>query len=519
MAETTKPLTKEDLINELGVSGTTIINGFIEEDYRSDLQGREGCTTYEQMRKSDAQVFATLLACELPIRSTEWSIEPGTNAAGEIDDKCKEIADFVEYNLFEALENTFDDLLREILTMLPFGFSVFEKVYGLDQNGQIILKKLGYRKQATIYKWQTDKGEPGIVQLVPSNTDDATEMSQKNNNISIPMQKLLIFSFRKEGKNYEGASILRSAYKHWYIKDKLYKFDAVRHERQSVGIPIIYMPKNASDTDKSEAQRIVRNVRSTEQTGIVMPGPKDEGWLFEFADSRANAGTDLFESIKHHNREISKNVLAQFLELGDTQSGSRALGESQSDLFLLSLGAIAKQIRDTINKHLIQELVDLNFDIGDYSYPELEFQKLGEVDYNTLVNNLVALTGGGLLQTDEGLEDYIRESLGLPEKQVTAGEDTTTPPSDNTKTLEDQIKKLQDELQTKDQVTAQDKQKMQDQIKKGFSELQASILEKQSHVCGDGCSHGDEGLFNDAYFQELSNLIDRKFIIEEGSNT
>lgn len=418
MAETLKPLSKEDLINELGVSGTTIINGFIEEDYRSDLQGREGCTTYEQMRKSDAQVFATLLACELPIRSTKWFIQPGTNAEGEIDDTCKEIADFVQYNLFEALENTFDDLLREILTMLPFGFSVFEKIYGLDQNGQVVLKKLGYRKQSTIYKWQTDSGHPGIVQLVPGNTDDATEASEKNSNISIPIEKLVIFSFRKEGKNYEGASILRSAYKHWYIKDKLYKFDAVRHERQSVGIPIIYLPKSASAADKLEAQRIVRNVRSTEQTGIVMPGPKDDGWLFEFADTKGSSGTDLFESIKHHNREISKNVLAQFLELGDTASGSRALSESQGDLFLLSLGAIAKQIADTFNKDLIQELVNLNYDVGESSYPLLKFEKLGAVDYTALVGNIVSLTSGGLLETDEELEDYIRESLGLPAKAI-----------------------------------------------------------------------------------------------------
>ena len=514
MTDRIKPLMKENLINELGVSGTTIINGFIEEDYRSDLQGREGCLTYEQMRKSDAQVFAILLACELPIRSTKWFIEAGVNSSGKIDNKSQEVADFIKYNLFEALENTFDDLLREILTMLPFGYSVFEKVYGLDQNSQVILKKLGYRKQSTIYKWQTDDRQPGLVQLVPGNTDDATESSKKNANISIPMQKLLLFSFRKEGKNYEWASILRSAYKHWYIKDKLYKFDAIRHERQSVGIPIIYLPKNSTPEDKLEAQRIVRNIRSTEQTGIVMPGPKDEGWLFEFADSRANSGTDLFESIKHHNREISKNVLAQFLELGDTQSGSRALGESQWDLFLLSLEAIAKQIADTINKHLIQEMVDLNYDIWEYSYPQLKFEKLWSVDYAVLTTNLVALTGAGLLEKDDNLEDYIRESFGLPAKQNDGSENdtkdseisTTSDNQDQIKSLEDQLLKLQSDLQNKDQT---DKNKLQNQIKKWFSELQENILEKHS------CNHWEEDqIFNKEYFNELSSIIDRKFIID-----
>jgi len=89
--------------------------------------------------------------------------------------------------------------------------------------------------------------------------------------VSIPAEKLLIFSYRREGDNYAGISVLRSAYKHWYIKDKLYKFDAVRHERQSVGIPVITLPDGASDTDRTEALTIVTNIRSTEQTGIVLP--------------------------------------------------------------------------------------------------------------------------------------------------------------------------------------------------------------------------------------------------------
>lgn len=91
------------------------------------------------------------------------------------------------------------------------------------------------------------------------------------NVVSIPASKLLVFTFRREGDNYEGTSVLRSAYKHWYFKDSMYKFDSVRHERQSVGIPVIYLPDNATDADKIEAKSIVQNIRANEQTGIVMP--------------------------------------------------------------------------------------------------------------------------------------------------------------------------------------------------------------------------------------------------------
>lgn len=51
--------------------------------------------------------------------------------------------------------------------------------------------------------------------------------------VSIPREKLVIFSFRKEGDNYEGRSVLRSCYKSWYLKDSLYKFEAVKFEKLS----------------------------------------------------------------------------------------------------------------------------------------------------------------------------------------------------------------------------------------------------------------------------------------------
>lgn len=76
------------------------------------------------MRRSDAQVHACLLALELPIRSTMWYIEPGStiNAEGEaeVTDSDREIKEFLEKALFEQMETTFDDLLRQILSMCTF---------------------------------------------------------------------------------------------------------------------------------------------------------------------------------------------------------------------------------------------------------------------------------------------------------------------------------------------------------------------------------------------------------------
>jgi len=62
---------------EFGASGTKIFGGQIYEEYNPKLAGSKGLQVFDEMRKSDAQVQATLLAMELPIRSTKWAVMPG----------------------------------------------------------------------------------------------------------------------------------------------------------------------------------------------------------------------------------------------------------------------------------------------------------------------------------------------------------------------------------------------------------------------------------------------------------
>ena len=413
--ETAKPskrLTLQDLMRMQGASGTYIVNGFLEGDYNPDLSGINGVNTFDQMRRSDAQVRATLDAMELPIRSTDWYVEAGTNEEGETDELCDEIRDFAEEALFRKMEQTWDDHLREVLTFLPFGFCVKEKVYVSDGE-RIWIQKLAFRKPQTIYKWEQLDGTAGVTQILPTPVqgEDGKRVSQ----VSIPATKLLLFTFRKEGDNYAGVSVLRPAYRHWYTKDLLYKFDAIKHERQSVGVPFLKLPSKAGEEDKAVARQILQDLRANEQTGIVIP----DGWEFGFADLQASNTSDVWRSIDHHNLMIAKNVLAMFMEIVGGDNGSRALSEDQSDFFLLAQEAVAKQIDDVHNRFLLPELVDLNFDVPASSYyPKLAHKKLGSVDYQTISSVLSTLVTAGLLTPQAQDEDWTRKMLDLPKLVV-----------------------------------------------------------------------------------------------------
>lgn len=505
-----KPRKKDEFLNAAWKSGTQLIDWIINEEYNADLSWQSWIEKFEMMRKSDAQVFATLLAMELPIRSTAWKVLPATNEDGETDDAAREVQRFVQKNLFEKMSSTWNQFLQEALTMLPFWFSIFEKVYWIDAEWMIFLKKLWFRKQNTIFKRQQEDGTAGIQQVLPEATFEWPEKWKQT--VNIPASKLLVFSFRREGDNYAWTSVLRSAYKHRYIKDKLYRYDAIKHERQAVWIPVIYWPTDMDDDDLAEAQRIVWNIRSNESTGVVMPGSKDDWWLLEFADMKANSWSDLFESIKHHNREIAKNILAQFLELGDTASWSRSLSEDQSDLFLLSLTAVAQQIEDVVNRFLIPELVDLNFDVEDY--PKIQFAKLGDTDYQKFATMLATLTGASLLTPDENIEDFIREEVGLPARikdEMKDGEDDSekwwTPKKKEPKKptddggSDDEVPTKSDAKDTKDTTTAKD--------------VKDEATKASEHADWCACDfHSKDELFLDEEYLSMSSMFNNSFIIK-----
>lgn len=396
------PTGEEVSLGQRGKSGTYIFNGIItREEYNSDLMRWEALKNYDIMRRSDATVRATLKVCKLPILSATWTIEAATDEQKDID-----IAEFVRNQLFES-NITFPDLLNEIMTFLDFGYSVFEKVWDyVDYNGKtyIGLKDMQSRKQRSIYRWETNTENPtfGITQYVPGGT------------YSVPGEKLVIFTNDKEGENYEGISMLRAAYKHWKMKDTLELIDAIRHERQGLGIILITPPEGANESDINDAIDNARQARASEEAVIKKPN----GWEIEWMDMKAGATniTDIMGSLDYHKREILKSVLAQFLELGGNKgaSGSRATSQDHSALFELAEEFTAKYVGNVFNKEVIKELVDLNFSDVEH-YPTLEHSKIGDDNLNQIglvVNQLMSV---GAITPDPEFEQWIRQALHAPD--------------------------------------------------------------------------------------------------------
>lgn len=415
--DNTKPNTSlpKQAGKELGRTGTVIQAGQISsEEYNRDLTGLRALQNYEIMRRSDGIVHAALQLIKLPIRATSFSIKAATNPEGAIDDFDQEVADRINHELFDG-EINFKDFTREALNFLDYGFSVFEIVYRLSEwHGQkyIGLQKLGSRKQTTIYAWETQEykgqafpsGIPGITQQLLTG-DPAM--------ISIPMQKLCVFVNDKEGDNYEGISVLRYAYKDWYIMDTLTVVNSIGIEKQAVGIPIIQPKEGAtvSTPEMDEAQEVAQNIRANEKSFARLPAGVD----LQMLDMKANGTKEVIPTLEYHRRNIFTSILATFMDLGGSSgSGAQSLSKDLTAMFIKSELAVAETFTNAVNEQIIKRLCDLNYTTLPNGYPKLVIGNLSDTDPTQIATSVGSLSTASLITPDAELEDHLRTSLGLP---------------------------------------------------------------------------------------------------------
>lgn len=440
------PGMKYSILEEIGSIGTKIFAGIIDEEYLTEWKVTEKrCDIITRMMKSDATVRAIYYVVTLPLESANWDVDVDEDA----NPQDKKTAEIVKKMLFEEMTITWQDFIRQALLCLPYGFSVFEKVFEPDrENGIIKLRKLAPRIQKTIKKWLTDEtgGLSGVEQR--AYYIQGTKTLYKT--VQIPVDKLVVFTYRQEGSNFEGDPMLRPAYKHWFMKDKLYLIQAVGLERHALGIPVIYLPRGASPADKEYAKQIVKTWRAHEEAGAVFPEGVKVDNITGTIQSQA-----LELAIKHHDSEIAKSVLAQFLQLGTGSSGSWALSKDQSDFFLMSLNSIASFVCDRVNRFVIKPLVDMNASKWGKPehYPKLKCTEISKTSNMETLSALSQLLSAGIVKVDKDMEDWARKTFSLPPK----GEPSFEEVLQNVQ----QKKQLEQELQPEPEPEEMDPQQQQ----------------------------------------------------------
>lgn len=373
--------------------------------------------TYGRMIKGDVSVRVSLRAGKAPVYAGDYYIDPFDDS-----EQSQVIAGFIGRNIFHCPSSPWLLTIQDIMRMLENGNSVLNPILELREwapprqnttgvNGSsgtpnrkayTMLKKMAYRPANTIVKFNyDDNGGPESVDHNAIRADGRVEL------VNIPIDNLMIFVFEGDGTDLEGTSALRSAYEHWYYKHNLYKIDAIQKERHGIGVPDIELPIGFSEQDRKIAHQLGRNLRTNEYAYIVRPPNFSVG----FAELKGQL-VDALASATHHDLEIMKNILIQFLQPGE---GNRATSATAYDVFMKSMRYMGSYICECYNKFLIPKLVAYNFDTDEF--PSMKVRNIGEVkDMQMWASAVSRLVHEGILTLDDASEDYVRDVAQWPRK-------------------------------------------------------------------------------------------------------
>ena len=416
----------------LGVTGLSIWGGVLGEEYLTALKGTRKAKVFKEMQ--DDAVIGTLLdSMWMPLMAAEFETTP----AGETpQDKLN--TEFLDQVMNDMTRYSWRQHVLDALSMMVWGWSasemVFKKRLGPEGNpssqfndGKIGLHILDPRGQETLHHWKMD--EEFTVESMFQQDPNSGRL------IEIPAWKMLHATFRSRKRSPEGSSPLRSLYRAWYTRKNLEVLEAIGAERDLAGLPVIYLPYGATDTDKAAAETLVRNLRQDEEAGIILPAPPSPdtehgktGWKFELIGSPGSKQFNVRQIIQDLNKIILMRFFAQFLMLGMEQVGTQALVEGSQDFFSLALKSIQHELEETWNQQLVPLLFSMNPGMlsGASGLPQIDWAEPGSKDIAKIVAAAQAMVSAQLLTPDQSLEDFLRATVGFPDRPAGVGEGPRT---------------------------------------------------------------------------------------------
>src|SRR5215831_12140787 len=384
--------------------------------------------TYQRMR-NDSQIAALYDATLLAILKMDWLIDPN----GAEDDMVKKLS--TDYNipiLGDETDNqkrgrlknrfSFRNHVRLAFKAGIYGHYYFEQVgfigdgrNGRPNDGFWHLRKLAERPPITIQEFRVaDDG--GLVSIV-QNVVQPNAASWQNPVPEIPIDRLVAYVWDKEGANWAGRSWFRECYKNWLIKDRLIRIDAINHERAG-GVPYIVAHPGATNDEVDELNRMAQAFRVGDTAGGAVPS----GAKFEIARGLQSS---VINSVQYHDEAMARKFMLMVMQLGQTRTGSRALGTTFVDFWAAGMEAIAWWFADIFNEYVVEDDIDWNFGEDVEQVPMLVF----DFDPELIVADLVQLISTGAIIVDDELEAAIRKEMHLPEAQHPRPVPAPLPPS------------------------------------------------------------------------------------------
>ena len=413
---------------EVGRTGLKRSGGYVQDEFLPQLRGRNAVKVYREMAENSPVLGAWIYTVTQLLSQVEWRVEPASQKPED-----RQNAEFVEQAM-DDMEHSWGDFVSEACTMLVYGWSVHEIVFkrrlGLwatnpaqkskFEDGKLSWRKFAIRGQESLLRWVFDRnGDVLAMVQMPAPWYEK---------IVLPMRRCLLLRPRLNKNSPEGHSLLRTAYRPWFMIKRFEEIEAVGIERDLTGLPVAYVPPNVlnpkpgSDDAKMLAavKQAVQAVRRNEQEGLVWPLAYDDDrnlqYDFKLLTSGGSRQFNIDGVIQRYETRMLMSVMADFIMTGHENNGSSyALHTDKSGIFRTGVNGIAKAIADPINRKAIPQLFKLN-GMQPAELPHLVPNDVDPPDLNQLAAFISSTSSAGMQWFPDGeLEKFIRDAARLPQ--------------------------------------------------------------------------------------------------------
>lgn len=351
---------------------------------------------YDEMLQDD-QVKAVLHLKKSFVISSGWQIVCDDPEKAEwITDALKNI------NEGSDKETSIDEIFYDILSCYEYGFSLSERIFGLNDEMRYVYKDIKTRPPHS-FRFEID--EKGTIMKVIQST--------ARGELAFNPQLFLHHIYQPTFGNPYGRSDLYAAYNPWKAKKFVDRFYAVYLESFAGPTVVGRYPKNSDPNEIARFHEMLKTIQN--RTVIAMP----DGTVVDFVMAQRDSSDAYKTAVDHYDTRIARAVLVPDLmgmSGGETEGGSFSLGKKHFEIFLGNIQKDRESLQRKITNKIVRPLVDLNF--GKEYKARFEFIQYKDEDRINLARLWVDAVKGKMFDANDEEIQHLRKLTGFPEGEI-----------------------------------------------------------------------------------------------------
>ena len=335
----------------------------------------------------DSQVSTGFDILKYILSSKSWVLVANEN------DTDNQVYDFI-YNMLNNMNTELNEVVKQELTAMLWGYSIHEQIYDLDSDGKIILTDNVPLHIKTLQKDPFTYDEK-TGELVSIHQEYDREV------VDIPINKILKYSFNANYDEDYGNGLLLDFKQ--IVEDKMNINNWLMTFLERHGAPALYGKANGAVNAESMLDAFDDLRDGT--TGLTVGLDEEVGIL-----ESKQKGESFFNTLNYKNKEIMNRYYLGNLLLGDGgQTGSYAQSQTQLEFGLFVFDGILEEIANGWQKQVINRLVEWNF--GDVTLaPNISFDKFQTGDLQRLFSILQPLMQSGIVDSEN---NAVQDAIAL----------------------------------------------------------------------------------------------------------